>query len=66
MATHEEPRDDQARDDVDPGGDTEMFRAFVQSSETYEPRAASRGPFVVAGIALAIAVIAFILIIALG
>lgn len=47
----------------DPGGDTEMFRAFVQSEAKYEPRPGPKAPFVVTGIALLVAVIAFIIII---
>ncbi|MGQ0464908.1 MAG: hypothetical protein ACT4QG_06270 [Sporichthyaceae bacterium] len=48
------------------GGDTNMFRAFVNSADHYQERSASKGPFVVAGVALAIAVLAFVLIVALG
>jgi hypothetical protein len=50
----------------EPGANTEMFRAFVASSEHYEPRAGARGPLVVALVALLIAVIAFVVIVARG
>jgi hypothetical protein len=50
----------------DPGGDTEMFRAFVASSEHYEPRAGAKGPLVVALVALLIAIAAFVVIISIG
>jgi len=50
----------------DPGGNTEMFRAFVAGSEHYEPRASAKGPLFVAGLALLIAVIAFVVIVARG
>lgn len=50
---------------ADPGADTEMFRAFVERSQTYEERSASKGPLVVAGVALLIAIVAFALIISL-
>ena len=50
----------------DPGGDTEMFRAFVERSESYQPRAASKGPLIVAGAAIAVALLLFLVIIALG
>ena len=52
--------------DVDPGGDTEMFRAFVERSESYQPRANSMAPIYVAVGAIGVALIAFLLIIALG
>lgn len=55
--------DSMADDEPDPGGDTEMFRAFVQSEAKYEPRPGPRGPFIVVGVALLIAVIAFFIII---
>lgn len=48
------------------GGDTAMFRAFVNSSEQYQERAGSKGPIVVAVIALAIALIAFVVIVAVS
>ncbi|MGQ0844473.1 MAG: hypothetical protein ACT4QF_10090 [Sporichthyaceae bacterium] len=48
------------------GGDTAMFRAFVNSAEHYEEKAGSKGPIVVALVALAIAVIAFVVIVAAG
>jgi hypothetical protein len=50
----------------DPGGNTEMFRAFVASSENYEPRAGAKGPLVVALVALLIAIAAFVVIVSLG
>jgi hypothetical protein len=50
----------------DPGGNTEMFRAFVASSEHYEPRAGAKGPLVVALIALLIAIAAFVVIVSIG
>jgi hypothetical protein len=52
-----------ADDEPDPGGDTEMFRAFVESEARYETRPGPKGPFIVTGIALAIAIIAFFVII---
>jgi hypothetical protein len=48
----------------DPGADTEMFQAFVDRSNTYEARPAPKGPLVVAGVALALAVLGFFLILA--
>ncbi|HEY2832428.1 MAG TPA: hypothetical protein VGJ14_08395 [Sporichthyaceae bacterium] len=50
----------------DPGGNTEMFRAFVAGAEHYEPRAGAKGPLLVALVALLIAVAAFIVIVARG
>jgi hypothetical protein len=55
-----------ADEEIDPGGNTEMFRAFVTSAETYSERGTSRGPIVVAIVALLIAVTAFIVIVSLG
>jgi hypothetical protein len=55
-----------ADEQIDPGGDTEMFRAFVAGSENYQERTSSSGPIVVAGVALLVAVVAFIVILALG
>jgi hypothetical protein len=52
-----------ADDEPDPGGNTEMFRAFVESEAKYEPRPGPKGPFIVTGIALVIAIIAFFVII---
>jgi hypothetical protein len=49
----------------DPGAETEMFRAFVERSETYETRPAPKGPLIVAGIALLVAIVAFALIMGL-
>lgn len=49
----------------DPGADTEMFRAFVERSQTYQSRPASKGPLVVAAVALVLAIVAFALIISL-
>lgn len=50
-------------DDTDPGADTGMFQAFVASEAKYEPRPSHKGPFVVVGIALLLALVAFILIV---
>lgn len=50
----------------DPGADTEMFRAFVEREERYEARPSSRGPMVVAAVAVLVAVIVFLVIIARG
>jgi len=55
-----------ADDQVDPGGNTEMFRAFVAGSEAYEARAASRGPIIVAAVAVLLALLAFVVIVARG
>lgn len=52
--------------DAERGGDTAMFRAFVNSAEHYEERSSSKGPIVVAAVALAIALLAFVVIVALG
>jgi hypothetical protein len=53
-------------DEPDPGGDTEMFRAFVERSEAYQPRSASTAPIFVAIGAVVVALIAFLIIIAVG
>ena len=50
----------------DPGGDTEMFRAFVDREQSYEPRSASMAPIVVAVAAVLLALVVFLVIIALG
>ena len=50
----------------DPGGDTEMFRAFVEREQTYQPRSASMAPILVAVAAVLVALVAFLVIIALG
>jgi hypothetical protein len=50
----------------DPGGDTEMFRAFVERSESYQPKSASLAPIFVAVGAVLVALVAFLIIIALG
>ena len=50
----------------DPGGDTEMFRAFVERSESYQPKTASLAPIFVAVGAVVVALVAFLIIIALG
>ncbi len=55
-----------SNDEPDPGGDTEMFRAFVEREQTYQPKSSSQGPLIVAVAALVVAVIAFLVIIALG
>ncbi len=48
------------------GGDTAMFRAFVNSAENYQEKSGSKGPIVVAMVVLALAVIAFVVIVAVG
>lgn len=48
------------------GGDTAMFRAFVNSAAHYQEKSASKGPILVAGVALAIALLAFVVIVALS
>lgn len=55
-----------ADNEPDPGADTEMFRAFVEREQSYQPKSSSRGPIVVAIAALVVAVIAFLVIIAIG
>ena len=50
----------------DPGGDTEMFRAFVAREQTYEPKSASTAPILVAVAAVVVALLVFLVIIALG
>jgi hypothetical protein len=55
-----------ADNEPDPGGDTEMFRAFVERSETYRPKSASMAPIFVAVGAVVVALVAFLIIIALG
>ncbi len=55
-----------ADEEPEPGGDTEMFRAFVEREQAYEPRQTSMAPIFVAVGAVAIALIAFLVIIALG
>lgn len=52
--------------DTDPGAETEMFRAFVERSETYQSRPAAKAPLIIAGVALLIAIMAFALIISRG
>ncbi len=44
---------------VDPSGDTEAFRAFIDTPP--EPAAASRSPLIAAGVAVALIVLALIL-----
>jgi hypothetical protein len=53
-------------EEFDPGGDTEMFRAFVAGAESYQERATSRGPIVVMVGAIVVALLAFVLIVAHG
>lgn len=55
-----------SENEPDPGGDTEMFRAFVERSETYQPKSASMAPIFVAVGAVVVALLAFLIIIALG
>ncbi len=50
-------------DETDPGGDTGMFQAFVASEAKYEPRPSHKGPFVVVGIAVLLALVAFVVIV---
>jgi hypothetical protein len=50
----------------DPGGDTEMFRAFVEREQTYEPKSASMAPILVAVAAVVVALVVFLVIIAVG
>jgi hypothetical protein len=50
----------------DPGGDTEMFRAFVEREQTYQPQSASMAPIMVAVAAVVVALIVFLVIIAVG
>lgn len=57
---------DAADNEPEPGGDTDMFRAFVEREQTYQPRQTSMAPIFVAVGAVAIALIAFLVIIALG
>ena len=53
-------------DEPDPGGDTEMFRAFAEREQTYEPRSASMAPIAVAVAAVLVGLVVFLVIIALG
>ena len=53
-------------DEIDPGGDTEMFRAFVSGAEAYQERPASRGPIVVMVATIVVALLIFVLIVARG
>ncbi|HUR74958.1 MAG TPA: hypothetical protein VMZ00_11835 [Sporichthya sp.] len=55
-----------AENEPDPGADTEMFRAFVEREETYEPKSASLAPIFVAVGAVVVALLAFLIIIAVG
>ena len=55
-----------ADNEPDPGGDTEMFRAFAEREQNYQPQSASRGPIVVAVAAVLVALVVFLVIIALG
>ncbi len=53
-------------DEIDPGGNTEMFRAFVSGAQTYQERATSRGPIVVMATVIGLAILVFVVIVALG
>ena len=55
-----------ADEQIDPGGDTDMFRAFVSRSEPYQERSGNHGPLIVAVTAVVVAIVAFIVIIAIG
>lgn len=55
-----------ADNEPDPGGDTEMFRAFVERSETYQPKTQSLAPIYVAVGTVLVALVAFLIIIAVG
>ena len=55
-----------ADNEPEPGGDTDMFRAFVEREQTYEPKATSMAPIFVAVGAVLVALIAFLVIIAVG
>ncbi len=58
--------DGAAENEPEPGGDTDMFRAFIEREQKYEPRQTSMAPIFFAVGAVAIALIAFLVIIALG
>ncbi len=53
-------------DEIDPGGNTEMFRAFVTGAEHYKERTSGRGPVLVMVAALAVALLMFVVIVAHG
>jgi hypothetical protein len=55
-----------SHDETDPGGNTEMFRAFVTGSEVYHERATSRGPLLVMAAVIAVALLMFVVIITHG
>jgi hypothetical protein len=55
-----------ADEQIDPGGDTDMFRAFVSRPDPYQARERNHGPIIVAVTALVVAIAAFIVIIAIG
>jgi hypothetical protein len=55
-----------ADDETDPGGNTEMFRAFVTGAEHYQERTSARGPVLVMVAALAFALLMFVVIVAHG
>lgn len=55
-----------ADDEIDPGGNTEMFRAFVTGAEHYQERTSGRGPVLVMVAALAVALLMFVVIVAHG
>ena len=52
--------------DPSEAGDTDMFRAFVEREQAYEPKSASMAPIFVAVGAVLVALVAFLIIIALG
>ncbi|MGQ0625932.1 MAG: hypothetical protein ACT4PP_14955 [Sporichthyaceae bacterium] len=53
-------------DEVDPGADTDMFRAFVEREQAYQPPSRAMVPVLVAAVAVVIAVALFFVIIARG
>lgn len=53
-------------DEPDPGADTDMFRAFVEREQTYQPPSRGMVPLMVAAVAVLIAVAVFFVIIARG
>jgi hypothetical protein len=55
-----------SNDEIDPGGDTAMFRAFVSGADTYQERSTSRGPLVVMAAAIAVALLTFVVIVVFG
>ena len=55
-----------SNDEIDPGANTEMFRAFVSGAQTYQERATSRGPIVVMATVIGLAILVFVIIVAHG